>query len=228
MTDQRFKRRLSLRKGLQTDMVSNHSTVDSLVLLHGIAKLAAAAGTSVAADTAALIGVIGEVVGATLTKTKNYIAGVQGMYSVTGTKGTTYPTGAVLAQISDGVSAADGAVVAYIDGDTLQTNAEAAFKVMSNNSVAASGFDYGVDLQDAAHDGYKAVDSAFYKKGLIRLAEDVIFMVGTTTPTDGTSGTGAGNAGPGSLHLNTSDAKLRTNTGTKASPTWTVVGAQTA
>lgn len=44
---------------------------------------------------------------------------------------------------------------------------------------------------------------------------------------NGTSGTGAGITGPGSLCSNV-DGKQYTNTGTKASPVWTVVGAQTA
>ena len=45
-------------------------------------------------------------------------------------------------------------------------------------------------------------------------------------PTDGTSGTGAGFAGIGSLVSDTTNGKLYINTGTKASPTWTVVGGQ--
>lgn len=46
------------------------------------------------------------------------------------------------------------------------------------------------------------------------------------TPTDGTAGTGAGWAGIGSLTADTAGGKLYINTGTKASPTWTVVGSQ--
>ena len=45
-------------------------------------------------------------------------------------------------------------------------------------------------------------------------------------PTDGTSGDGAGWAGKGSQCTDTTNGKLYINTGTKASPTWTVVGAQ--
>lgn len=47
-------------------------------------------------------------------------------------------------------------------------------------------------------------------------------------PTDGASGTGAGFAAKGSLCVDITNGKLEINTGTKASPTWTVVGAQTA
>lgn len=45
-------------------------------------------------------------------------------------------------------------------------------------------------------------------------------------PSDGTSGTGANLMEKGSLLSDTTNAKLYINTGTKASPTWTVVGSQ--
>lgn len=50
----------------------------------------------------------------------------------------------------------------------------------------------------------------------------------TGTITNGTSGTFAGQirATPGSLLINLTTLKLYINTNTKASPTWTVVGAQ--
>jgi len=44
---------------------------------------------------------------------------------------------------------------------------------------------------------------------------------------DGTSGTGAGVTGPGSICGNSGDGKTYTNTNTKASPTWVAVGTQT-
>lgn len=45
-------------------------------------------------------------------------------------------------------------------------------------------------------------------------------------PTDGTSGTGAGLLEPGSQYTNEANGKVYVNTGTKASPTWTIVGTQ--
>lgn len=51
-------------------------------------------------------------------------------------------------------------------------------------------------------------------------------LVGDGAPTDGTSGTGAGIAGPGSTYMDFTNQVLYTNTNTKASPTWTVVGSQ--
>ena len=50
---------------------------------------------------------------------------------------------------------------------------------------------------------------------------------GAGAPTDGTSGDGAGEACPGSLYIDITNGKLYINTNTKASPTYTVVGAQT-
>lgn len=47
------------------------------------------------------------------------------------------------------------------------------------------------------------------------------------TPSNGTSGTLAGTAGPGALLLDTTHLKLYINTGTLDSPTWVSVGAQT-
>lgn len=45
-------------------------------------------------------------------------------------------------------------------------------------------------------------------------------------PADGTSGTGAGVLDKGAQLTDTTNAKVYINTGTKASPTWTVVGSQ--
>ena len=50
---------------------------------------------------------------------------------------------------------------------------------------------------------------------------------GAGAPTDGTSGTGVDLATPGSLYIDTTNGKLYINTNTAASPTYTVVGAQT-
>ncbi len=186
--------------------------------------LAAAAGKDT--GTAYLSPIMGNLLGAALTRTKNYLGGLIGAFSVTGSVASTYPTGGVLAQVTDGVTDCDGAVVAYIDGDSAQTNCGAMFKVRTNNSTAASGPNFGLDLQDAAHDGYLPVDAAFYKSAPVRIVSDVVVLVGAADPVNGT--TGATVAGPGSLFVGTTSAKLWINTNTKASPTWTVVGSQTA
>lgn len=68
--------------------------------------------------------------------------------------------------------------------------------------------------------------SVEFKWALIDPANDVWFFTANGVPVAGSSGTGVGWAGPGSLCIDLPDAKLYINTGTKASPTWTVVGAQ--
>src|SRR3990170_5168977 len=149
--------------------------------------------------------VMGNLLGDALTKTKNYLGGLIGHYSVTGARATTYPAGAVLAGIGDGSDLADGAVVAYVDGDSALTKANAAFKAMSNNSTPGSGFDFGLDLLGAAHDGYPAL--AILKADL-RLSSDVCHLSGAGAPVNGVSGTGAGFAGPGSQYTDRSAATI--------------------
>ncbi len=209
-----------LAADIQVETARTYSGAGSFQLLAADLTLGAGAGTSDPGDTDFLGAAMGNVLGADLTNTHNYVGGLIGHYSVTGTNASTYPVGAVLAGVSDGSTTADGAVVAYIDGDTTPTTAGAAFKVMSNNSTPTSGFDFGLDLQDAAHDGYLPVDEAFYKKGLIRMPGDVIVLVKNGTPT---ASDGAGNAGPGSLLIDRAAALLYINTGTMATPAWTVV-----
>lgn len=64
-------------------------------------------------------------------------------------------------------------------------------------------------------------------RGGFHAGNDVRIISNAGVPSNGTSGTGAGYAGPGSLCSDSTNAKLYINTGTKASPTWTVVGTQT-
>ena len=59
------------------------------------------------------------------------------------------------------------------------------------------------------------------------LGSDFAVGFNAGVPDDGTSGTGAGIAGPGSLCSDITNSKLYINTNTKASPTWVVVGTQT-
>jgi len=175
-------------------------------------------GSNVSGDPKFVADIMGNIIGDSLTNAANYLAGVIGAYSLTGTRASTYPCGAVLAQISDGVTNADGAVVAYVDGDSSVTKANAAFKAMSNNSNAGSGFSYGLDLTSPAHDGYNALAIL---KADIRMTNDVCMLNGAGVPTDGT--TGAGFAGPGSMYVDTSGKNVYINANTKASPTWKLV-----
>jgi len=58
---------------------------------------------------------------------------------------------------------------------------------------------------------------------LLDADNDVWIFTNAGTPADGAvgTGTGAGITGPSTLCLDYSNAKLYSNTGTKASPTWT-------
>lgn len=54
---------------------------------------------------------------------------------------------------------------------------------------------------------------------------DVFMSTASGVPTNGTSGTGVGIAGPGSLYIDYTNKTIYQNTGTKASPTWTLLSA---
>ena len=58
-------------------------------------------------------------------------------------------------------------------------------------------------------------------------ANDFSVLQKAGAPSNGTSGDGAGVASKGSLLSDITNGKLYINTGTKASPDWTVVGTQT-
>lgn len=78
-------------------------------------------------------------------------------------------------------------------------------------------------------DRSKGVQSAEIMEatGGVHLGGDVWIFSVAAALVDGTSGTGAGITGPGSICGNSSDGKAYINTNTKASPTWTVIGTQT-
>jgi hypothetical protein len=68
---------------------------------------------------------------------------------------------------------------------------------------------------------------AMQAKGGVEIGNGVWLFTNAGTPVAGTSGTGAGWAGKGSKCVDHTNGVDYINTGTKASPTWTVVGAQT-
>lgn len=145
------------RNDITIEAVETYTDTGSHQTLAADLNLSEDVGSADGSDPKYIASIMGNLHGASLEKDANYLGGVIGAYSVTGAKATSYPAGAVLGQITDGVTQADGAFVAYIDGDSAQTNARAAFTVMHNNSVPNSGFEVGLDLQGAAHDGYNAV-----------------------------------------------------------------------
>lgn len=66
-----------------------------------------------------------------------------------------------------------------------------------------------------------------YEGGVFFGGSNAGLFTNAGVPTNGVSGTLAGAAGKGSLVADVTNGKLYINTGTLASPTWTVVGTQT-
>lgn len=167
---------------------------------------------------------MGNLLGDTLTKAGAYLAGVIGALSVTGAKSSTWPVAGLLGIIMDGVTEADGAVVAHIDGDSAITRVHAMFKAMMRNSTPGSGADYGLDLFDDGGDDYPTLP---YAKADVRLSNEILILSGSDVPVDYTDGdpaaTGEGFAGPGSIYLRTATGKMYLNGGTKAQPLWKIV-----
>lgn len=62
------------------------------------------------------------------------------------------------------------------------------------------------------------------KEIILDITNDIRIKVGAGAPTDGSSGTGAGRMGKGSLYLDRTNGKIHINEGTKASPTYQNVG----
>lgn len=198
-------------------VVNDHGGKGSFQVVPADLDLEPAAGTSDAGDTDFLAAVMGNLLGDSLTKTNNIMAGVIGKYSVTGVRASIMPVAGVLGGIGDTVTNADGAIVGYIDGDTGITKANAAFKAVSLNSVPGSGFNFGLDLFGAAIGGFSEL---VILKSDIRLSKEVCIFQGAGAPVDGIAGTGAGFAGPGSLFIDRTNANMFINANTKASPTW--------
>ncbi len=217
---------LEIVGGLGLPLFEEYAAAGSHQIVAADLEPSATAGSSDGADPDFIAAIMGNLIKASggMTSDANYLAGVIGHFSIVGTVASTYPTGAVLAGIGDGVTDCHGAVVAYIDGDSAQTNCGAMFKVMSNNSTAASGPDFGMDLQDAAHDGYQAVNRAFYKKAEIRLTGDALIFTNAGAPSDGVTLDNV--AGRGSLCIDVTNGFLYINTGTITDSVWTKVGTQ--
>lgn len=186
--------------------------------------LSAGTGKNTADGTAFLSPFMGNILGDALTKTGNYLAGVSGKYSITGTKATKYPSGGVLGIVADNGAASipDAPIVAVLDGDSDVAKAIAFFKVRSLNSTAGTGADYGVDLFDSEAIGLGYRQNTI-NKALERSPHEVCRLEGDGAPVDGVSGTGAGFAGKGSQYTDYTNANLYLNAGTKASPTWKLV-----
>lgn len=167
----RFKRKLALididddsnillKTGPQSAVIvsrdASYSDENSRQAVEADLEVAAGAGTSDEADSSYLGGVMGNILGAALTKTHNIIGGVIGKLSVSGARATTYPLAAVIGEIGEDSEHADAGVVAVIGGDGAAVNANAAFGIDHLNSNSGAGFDWIVDGHKEAHDGFNA------------------------------------------------------------------------
>lgn len=76
--------------------------------------------------------------------------------------------------------------------------------------------------------GVKTGFLGFFKVGALMFGSpgtgNAVLYTNNGTPTDGTSGTLAGKAGPGSIIVDTTNCQFYMNTNTLASPTWTLQG----
>lgn len=192
--------------------------------------LDAAAGSNDGTDPAFLAPMMGNIMGADVVGDGNYLAGLIGAYSITGTNSTDYPKAALLGIIMDGSTDADAIVLAHIDGSdpSSATRAGAAFGVSVANNHASSSVDYGLDLYAAANPHYSGTGVPFsVAKAAVRMPDETCVLTGAGVPVDYTDGdpaaTGEGFAGPGSLYIDITNAKLYINGGTKAQPIWKIV-----
>jgi hypothetical protein len=157
------------------------------------------------------------------TTTHNYMAGVAGEFAVIGTYSNTALMAGVIGIINTNTLSGDAAVMAFMDGDAGVTTCRSAFGVAMAQTTGGSGFEYGLDLkmQDPVLDGGGPSGVIPYTKANIRMEDDVVVMVATGVPTDGT--TGDNFAGPGSMYIDSTGANLYIQTGAITSPVWKLV-----
>jgi hypothetical protein len=166
---------------------------------------------------------MGNILGAALTKTHNFIGGLIGALSVTGTKTTMLQQGAVVGIAMDGVTEADGVIVAVIDGGdpSSETRVNAMFAARMNNNEAASGADYGLDLYDPGRDETLYTGGGLplaIDKAILRTPSQVCLLEGAGVPVDGT--TGDNFAAVGSLYIDVTNAEVYINAGTISASVW--------
>lgn len=175
-------------------------------------EVAAAAGSGTETNPKFLGAMMGNILGADLTKDSNYIAGVIGANSVTGANGSAYPVAAVMGVLFDGAQV-DSIVLADLDGDDggAATNARAAFGVSVNNNNAGSGCEFGLSLYAPANTAYGGTPLGFVpSKGdlqfsnqqwLVALTTAITANVTTTTAPAGSIGVTSHGTGTGKLFM---------------------------
>lgn len=224
------------KKNAQGALEATYGEDTSFQLVAADLTLVAAAGSSSSSKYIAA-GMFNVIAAEALTKTMPVLAGVIGKHDIPYAISSTYPGAGVIGEIGD-QSRATAAILAVMGGDSgANTSPRALYGVDWQNSTPGSYVGFGLDLEGVIHDGY--VEPRYNKgwvryggrynnAGAVETVNDVLELFGTAAPTNGASGTGAGDAGPGSRYTRSAGAnsKLYINTNTKASPTWTVVGAQ--
>lgn len=180
-------------------------------------------GTGVGKTGGYLGGVMGNVLGAsTVTAAGNNAsntAGVIGKYSIAGSAYTPgYKRGGVIGEASGN---SDCAICATVSDSTNQEaiTVDAMFGTDQQFGFSNSVINWGLNLRAVAHDVY-GVEAA-YVKGDIQLLSTACILSGSGVPTDGPTGTGAGNCARGSVWMDTSGGGFYSNTGSMASPAWT-------
>ena len=155
--------------------------------------------------------------------TFNHMAGAVGEFAVIGTYANNGLMAGVLGIINTNTLSGDAAVMAFMDGDAGLTTARCAFGVAMAQTTGGSGFEYGLDLkmQDPVADGGGPSSITPYQKANIRMEDDVVVMVDTGAPVNGT--TGDNFAGPGSMYVDSTGANLYIQTGAINSPVWKLV-----
>lgn len=176
------------------------------------------AGSDDLGDPSFIAPIMGNILGSDMENQGNYLAGLIGALSITGTNDSAYPVGAVLGIIMDQVTVADGAFVAVVDGDGGVTKANAAFKARMLNSTPGSGFTYGLDLYDPAFGAYNELAIL---NADIRMSSQVCIFSGATAPVDGT--TGDNFAGPGSIYIARDTGKMYLQSSAITTPVWKIV-----
>lgn len=153
----------------------------------------------------------------------NHMAGVVGNFAVIGTYSNNGLMAGVMGIINTNTLSGDAAVMAFMAGDSGVTTARAAFGVAMAQTTGGSGFEFGIDLkmQDPIADGGGPSGVIPYTKANIRMEDDVVVMVNTGVPTDGT--TGDNFAGPGSMYIDSTAGNLYLQTGLITSPVWKLV-----
>ncbi len=153
----------------------------------------------------------------------NHMAGVVGNFAVIGNYANNGLMAGVMGIINTNTLSGDAAVMAFMAGDAGVTTCRSAFGVAMAQTTGGSGFEYGIDLkmQDPIADGGGPSGVIPYTKANIRMEDDVVVMVATGAPVDGT--TGDNFAGPGSMYIDSTGANLYIQTGAITSPVWKLV-----